>query len=271
MSKKFILNADDFGLTKDHNRAVFEAYQKGLLKSASICANGEAFEEAIEIIGKCPDLGFAVHLNIMEGKSLTECPLLTDENGFFNRGYGYMILNQWNEEFLRQVEAEFDAQIKKVMDRVKSEHLDSHVHTHGIPAIFRIVCKLAKKYNIECVRTQDEKPYFVPNMILQPINFVKILLLKIFTLLNRRTVKEFGLKTNDYILGVGYTGMMTCDTVKYGLKSITNGCTEALIHPCKYEDNRKNSHTTEYELTQSLELKEWIEENGFEITSYRAF
>ena len=50
MQKKFILNADDFGLSKDLNRAVLEGYQAGLLKSASLVANGEAFDEAIGII-----------------------------------------------------------------------------------------------------------------------------------------------------------------------------------------------------------------------------
>ena len=71
--KKFILNADDFGMTKDYNRAVMYAYSRGFLKSASLCANGEAFDNAVnEVLPECPRLGVGVHLNIIEGKALTK-------------------------------------------------------------------------------------------------------------------------------------------------------------------------------------------------------
>ena len=56
--KKFILNADDFGMSPAYNRAVLEGYTSGILKSASLVANGEAFEEAWRnVIPACPDLG----------------------------------------------------------------------------------------------------------------------------------------------------------------------------------------------------------------------
>lgn len=80
----------------------------------------------------------------MEGKSLTDCPLLTDDDGYFNVGYGYLILNQHKKEILEQIENEFRAQIEKVQANTTIDHLDSHVHTHAIPELFKIVCKLAK-------------------------------------------------------------------------------------------------------------------------------
>ena len=163
INKKFILNADDFGLTQAHNQAVLEGYNNGFLTSASLCANGEAFESAVhDILPDCPNL--AAHLNIMEGKSLTDCPLLTDDDGYFNVGYGYLILNQHKKEILEQIENEFRAQIEKVQANTTIDHLDSHVHTHAIPELFKIVCKLAKEYNIKYVRTQFEELYFIPKL-----------------------------------------------------------------------------------------------------------
>ena len=35
VSKKFILNADDFGMSKAFNRAVLDGYHRGFLTSAS--------------------------------------------------------------------------------------------------------------------------------------------------------------------------------------------------------------------------------------------
>ena len=68
MNKKFILNADDFGMSNAFNRAVFDGFNNGILTSASICANGDAFDEAVGvIIPGCKDLSVGVHLNIIEG------------------------------------------------------------------------------------------------------------------------------------------------------------------------------------------------------------
>ena len=94
MIKTVIVNADDFGMSKAYNTAIMEGAKKGLLKSTSLVANGEAFQEAIErVIPECPELGVGVHLNIIEGKALTKnLTELTDESGKFNNSYGKLIL-----------------------------------------------------------------------------------------------------------------------------------------------------------------------------------
>ncbi len=276
MSKRFILNADDFGMSVAYNDAVLEGYAKGILKSASICANGEYFDDAVKrVIPNAENLSVGVHLNIIEGKSLTNCPLLTDKDGTFSNGYISMILKSYNKDFLVQVENEFRAQIERAKDNIRIDHIDSHVHTHAIPNIFRITAKLAKEYNIPYIRTQYEKFYIVPYLhkhlnMKYPPNILKIILLNTFTMLNRLVVKEYGLRTNDYLIGVGYTGMMDDITLYGGLKAIQKASvTEALIHPCKYQEIINDSHHYEYLLTQNDKLKSDITNNlGFDITNH---
>lgn len=274
MGKFFILNADDFGMSKEYNKAVLAGYNNGFLTSASLCANGEAFSAAVnDILPDCPDLGRGVHLNIIEGKSLTKCDLLTDKNSVFNKGYLYFILNSKNKKVLSQIEQEFRAQIELIKQYTEIDHIDSHVHTHAIPDIFELVCNLAKEYNIPYVRTQHEKMYFVPKKYLSInyfINIIKILLLNHFTEINKKTLKKYGLKTNDYILGVGYTGMMDTETISSGLAEITgNNIVEALIHPCCYDKNIKNSHSTEFQITLDKRLEDKIKRMGYEIINYK--
>lgn len=276
VKKKFILNADDFGLSQAHNQAVLEGYINGFLTSASLCANGAAYENAVhDILPDCPNLGIAAHLNIMEGKPLTHCPMLTNIDGDFNSGYLYLISNSKKEKFLTQIENEFRAQIEKIIKDVKIDHLDSHVHTHAIPEIFKITCKLAKEYGIKYVRTQFEDLYFIPKLskhlnFSYPLNLVKIALLQSFTRINRKILKEYGLKTNDYLIGVGYTGMMDSDAISYGLEGFDEDCViEALIHPCKYSDATENHHTKEFLITQDMKLKDTIIRLGFDFTNYK--
>lgn len=276
INKKFILNADDFGLTQYNNQAVLEGYVNGFLTSASLCANGEAFESAVHnILPDCPNLGIAAHLNIMEGKALTDCPLLTDSCGNFNISYGKLILKQNHKYLKEQVENEFRAQIEKILQYTKIDHLDSHVHTHAIPELFKITCKLAKEYDIKFVRTQFEELYFIPKLakhltIKYPVNLIKVALLQYYTKLNRKTLDEYGLKSNDFIIGVGYTGMMDSDAIKYGLEALEEDCiAEALIHPCKYDNSTKDSHTKEFAITQNKTLQDTITRLGFDITNYK--
>jgi len=269
------------------NKAVLDGYNSGFLTSASLTANGEAFNPAVnEIIPECPNLGIGVHLNIIEGKTVqdfTKTSMLTDLNGHFSNGYLKLMYLSNGAHFLGQVEKEFRAQIEKVLQHTKVYHLDSHVHVHGIPSIFEITCKLAKEYGIKQVRTQFEKFYLIPDVkkhlnLKYPPNILKILLLNHFTIKNRETIKQYELTTNDYIIGVGYTGMMDDKTLLEGLSSLkedaSNAVVEALIHPCNFplelrEDKNSGNHQTEFMITQNMDLKDKIQRLGFEITNYK--
>lgn len=280
MAKKFVLNADDFGLCKAINRAVLEGYQSGLLKSTSLAANGEAFEEAVnDILPKCPELGVGIHLNVVEGLPLcTDLTTLVNSDGKFNNSYIQLLIKAYNpkeKEFFEELEREFRRQIEKVMSRTKVTHIDSHVHIHSIPKIFDLVCRLAKEYGIKQVRTQFEKPYIIPDIkkhlsLTYPLNILKTIILGFFTIFNEATIHKYELKTNDYLIGVLYTSMMDALTVSYGVMAVKydNVMVEALIHPSRYEDGTVNNRFDEFLLTKNKKLKEKIERLGFEITNY---
>ena len=271
MNRLFILNADDLGMTKTRNEAIFDACRKGFLKSASICVNGDEFDDAVKnVIYQCPELGIGVHLNIIEGRALIPKTSLTDSSGNFRFGFIQLLLRLRNKKILEDVEREFRAQIEKGLEKTKFDHLDSHIHIHGIPEIFKIAATLAKEYGIPCIRTQYEKRYIVPDNKKNvtpafPVNQIKILLLNTFTRKNRK-VLEYSHKTNDFLIGVGYTAMMDSRTIEYGLKKLIqkqdNLVVEALFHP---DAKRQNG---EYQIPFDRELEEKIKTMGFKITNY---
>ena len=274
-NKKFILNADDLGLSNNINKGVVDGYNSGVLKSASLCANGNSFASAVnEILPECPNLCVGVHLNIIEGKAITpveKISMLVDKNGYFNNSYTQLMTKSNKKDFIEQLEIEFRAQIERILEHLKPAHIDSHVHTHGIPEIFDLTCKLAQEYNIPYVRTQYEKPYITPLLskhlnLKYPVNQLKVALLNSFTLKNKKTLKNYpNLKTNDYLVGVSYTGMMDNNTVENGLRIFKNNeniTVEALIHPYFSEK------MSEYNITQNKDMKFKIENFGFEFTTY---
>lgn len=276
VSKKFILNADGFGMSKASNRAVLDGYHNGFLTSASLCANGKAFNAAVnEIIPECPNLGIGVHLNISDGRSLTKAPMLTNKRGKFNNNFLQILLKSSNKKFLDQIEFEFRTQIETVMNYTKIDHIDSNKHIHSIPALFELTVKLAKEYNIPFIRTQFEELYFVPSLkkhlnLKYPLNLLNTILLNNFSKINKDTLKKFGLQTNNYLIGLSYKDLMDDTTIEHGLNAIEDsGITEVLIHPCHYATSNKNQHYAEFMITQNKSLKDKIARLGFEITNYK--
>lgn len=278
-SKKLIFNSDDFGISDAFNIGIKKGFESGILTSTCIVANGEAFESAVkEILPQIKDIGVGVHLNIIEGKSLTNVPLLCDSDSHFNNEFIPILSKSYDKKFLNQVETEFRAQIEKTLQHTEVDHINSHVHVHSIPEIFKLTCRLANEYKIKNIRTQQEVAYFVPDIgkhfsAKYPLNLVKFSLLNGFSMMNKRTAKKARLRTNDYILGVTYTGYMDEDAIIYGLKAVnSDDCVcEILIHPCFYEEgNIKHLFNyQEYLITQSPTIKERILKQGWEFTTYR--
>jgi hypothetical protein len=232
--------------------AILEGYNSGVLKSASLMVNGEEFNEAVDIIKRCPNLSVGVHLNIIEGQSLTNASALTNKQGLFNKGFIGILLRSRAKGFLEAVEVEFRAQIERARSVCRIDHLDSHVHTHAITPIFKIAVKLANEYKISFIRTQYEKPYIVPCIgkiftLKYPINIVKIALLNLFTKINLKHIVK-PLRSNDSVIGVGYTGMMDFDAIKYGVRAANDGIIEAIIHP--------NLNSSEHSAVINAALKE---------------
>ena len=276
VKKYFILNANNFGISKEYNQAILEGYINGFLTSATICANGEAFDNAIhDILPDCPNLGIGVQLNVLSGKALTDCYLIKNSHDIFYKSPLFFLLNRNNKAILEQIESEFRAQIEKVKEYTQITHLATQNDIHAIPEIFNIVCKLAKENDINFVQTHFEDLYFIPKMekhlkINYPLNLLKVMLLQNFTRQNRNKIDELGLRTNDFMLGLNYYGMMNSDTIEQGLKVLDEDCiVEAVIHPKKYNNSTKDWHTREFGLTQNLTLKDSISRLGFDITNYK--
>lgn len=286
-SKKLIFSADDFGKCEEMDYAILKGFENGILTSTCIMANGDNYDHAVnEIYPQCSQIGMGCHLNIIEGKSLlnkTSTSRLCDISGNYNKGYLQMLANSSDKKFLAEVEAEFRVQIEKILSDFSNEqidHINSHVHTHSIPAIFEITAKLAQEYGIPSIRTQCEVPYFVPNVskyvnmgILDTgLNIVKNTLLNMFTPQNKDTARKYNLKTNDFFIGLLFTGHMDKITVLNGLKAVKkeNSVTEVLVHPYLYSSNTKIDlcKQIEYLLTQDETLNSEIVKIGYDFSKF---
>ena len=272
IKKQLIINADDFGKSEAVNKAVFIGYKDGNLTSASLMANAPAFYDAVSMLDELNELSIGVHLNVIEFSTLKKqkCSLLCDKNGRYKNGFITHLIKSFDNNYIDELEEDFRLQIEKISQITEITHIDSHVHVHAIPNIFKLVCKLAKEYGIKNIRTQFEYPYFVPDIKKYlspkyPLNWIKLLLLNSFTEINRRELEKYSFITNKNIIGVNYTGYMDSCTIKYALPHVKE-LTEAILHPsCDIADK---THYNEFLALMNGTLKEEIKKQKINICGW---
>ena len=293
-----IVHADGLGLASPFNDGVREAYKNGFLTSTSLRTNGSAFEDAVErVIPDCPGLGLGIHLNVVEGRSqrtnMGKSSRISDSRGHYKASFGSLFQAYLTRDkaTFGEIEDDYRSQIEVVLARgIRPDHLSTHQHSHSVPAIFEIVCKLAAEYEVPFVRLPRERFYLGGAVashlgVWYPTNLVKHLVMNVLSGKNASIASRHAVRTNDYFVGVLYTGHMSGATVKKGLSplsSVRSGVVEVLLHPCVVPPDRQERYIAPYlqaymthparaeELSALLDrdVHRFIREKGWELTSY---
>lgn len=229
MIKNIIINADDLGFSLGVNHAILKANTKGFLSHASLMANTEYFDHAVEeVIPNCKDLKIGVHVNLTCAKALFRDNILT-ENGILNNTFVSLLFKYKSKKVLQSIENEIELQILKIKNSgIEISHIDGHEHVHIIPSINKIVQNLAKKHNIPRIREINEglfESWKFNGKTATFSNVIKLLLLKFLSSFNGNLGK------------IGFYSMLnTCEINGENLfnflkKSKSYETVEVMLHP----------------------------------------
>ena len=118
---KLVVNADDLGLSSGVNRGILEAYEHGVVTSASLMVDEDAAEEAVALAG---DLPLGLHAVLDAG--------------------GSMLVR------LDDVPAELQRQLERFVALTGElpTHVDSHHHIHREPRIARAFADLTDRHEL---------------------------------------------------------------------------------------------------------------------------
>ncbi|MFN7144686.1 MAG: carbohydrate deacetylase [Myxococcota bacterium] len=146
---RVVVNADDLGLSRTVNDAVFAAVDAGLCTAASLLAVGPAVEDALRR-ARGRDMPVGVHLALTEMAPLTGGlrHLLAPDGTFGPRAF--MDVGEADAD---AVLAEWAAQVDRVRQAgLVVDHLDSHQHVHHRPALRRVLAELCARVGVLRVR-----------------------------------------------------------------------------------------------------------------------
>ncbi len=283
--RRLIINADDFGLTHGVNRAIAEAHQHGVVTSATLMANGAAFEDAARIARSAPRLGVGCHVLLVDGSPILESAqvssLLTSPDGKqFGTGIAKFSLRALSGRLeSSQVEAEVTAQIRKLQSAgIGVSHLDSHKHTHMFPSVFRPLLHAARECGVRAVRN----PFDVIRISLAAgrpglwKRYGEVKLLRNLANQFRKATQEAGVITPDGTLGIAVTGALDDRLFRLIIEKLPEGTWEFVSHP-GYDDAEldgvqtrlRESREQELLVLKSPQTRDLLARSGIELISYR--
>lgn len=278
-SKKLILTADDFGLHESINTAVETAHQKGILTSASLVVNGEAFEYAVDIAKRNKNLGVGIHLTLVGEKPVSpvgKIYSIVNEEGKLFENHSEFCRNILKRKIdLKHIEIECKAQIDKFLQSgLQPTHIDSHRHLHLFPPIFRVLHAILKEYNINKIRWLNI-PFFDYYKI--SLKGVVFLILLQYT----KFLKTTEYKHPDWFVGFFKSGRIDKFYLKNVLFKLRPGITEINFHPGLDNSHIKSKYgfwqgyhgwecnwENEYAVLLDPEIKEIISSGNIELMNY---
>jgi hopanoid biosynthesis associated protein HpnK len=278
MDKRIIINADDFGLCSGVNQAVAQAHSSGVLTSTTIMANMPAAEAAVKLVKQMPDLGVGVHLNLFNGRPLSKdesVNFLLDNTGCFALSPAKLLLLSMARRKIRNaIRTEFTAQIQWVVDNgIKPTHLDSHKHIHCFPAIFPIVCDLARRFEIKAVRFifEPKEVLAMPWPLPSEGGRKRARKARILARINR--LQNSDLLKTDCLLGVAHMGKIDVNFFKAVALYNPAATAEIMSHPGFDDETEKrksivHQRKSELDALCSERTKQYLGNAGVKLVNY---
>ncbi len=284
MSRYLIINADDFGMCKSANEAIFDLFRSDCIKSSTVMIPCPEAREAVRFAAENPQYAVGVHLTTTNewGERWSWGPLTGGKSLMMPEG------RMWpeNEDFeahctYKEAIAEAQAQITKAREwGLKPVQADNHMGSlYGmngkylmLPKIFKL-CKKEKLPFRMCISPKKE---YCPDG-------VSYNLYVFFCKLCRFLSKIYKVYTPDYLI---LTDQVKClkdidnyeefrDKFLEFHGNIDEGITETFIHPALETEELKMITGTwerrwwEYKMMKDPVTHQFFKDKGIELISYR--
>jgi hopanoid biosynthesis associated protein HpnK len=281
--RRLIINADDFGLTAGVNRAIAEGSRSGVVTSATVMANAQAFDGAVELAKTLPGLKTGCHVVLVDGKPISrDLPSLTNGSRRFRSSLKDFALAAVRKKIgAEEIQSETEAQIRKIQScGITLTHVDSHKHTHMFPQVLRPVLQAARSCGIRAVRNPFEPLRSWPRGLVLGtpglwLRSAEVMALQWFAAEFRKAVRKESMLTTDGTVGIAATGRLDQKILQRVLDALPQGTWELVCHP-GYSDADLNAAGTRLILSREVELqaltseetKQTLARQNIELISY---
>jgi len=255
--KQLVVNADDFGFTRDVNAGIVEANRDGILTATTLMATGDAFDDAVRLARETPSLDIGCHLVLVGAP-----------------GFPLTIPQLVRAVALGRIDiyGELSRQVRRIVDAgLNPTHLDTHKHTHLLPPVLEAVARISEEFRIPWVR----RPFDFP---LQPggVGWTNRLM-RLMSGRFRSALTRHRCRSTDWFAGFNLTGRYGSDDLMNVIRALPEGVTEFMCHPGRCGDDLraartrlKESREEELRALTAPEVRAALVDAGVKLSTFRA-
>lgn len=259
--KRLIVNADDLGIARGVNRAIFGLFAARAVTSSTLMANAAETAGAIkalqaqatETAATTPAIG--CHVVLVDGSPLLTASDITTLTARasdclhgtpFRSTLGSFVydlsLGRIREA---DIEAEAVAQIRHLQNAgVKVTHLDTHKHIHMFPRVLRPLLRAALICGVPAIRNPFEPSWSVAACRgATLVRRTQVTMLRAQRAYFLEATRHSGLATTDGAIGVAITGSLNADALRSMILAMPQGTWELVCHP-GYRDQQLDAAGT---------------------------
>lgn len=273
--KYLIINADDFGLTKEVTDGIIYAFIKGCVTSTSIIPviDNQLLKYTAEKLKENPELDYGIHITLCSDQVVgARYPLYKPfqkilKNSQFPFASLKLLLYYSQTKNIQIIKNEIELQIQKILDSgLHPTHINSHYYIADIPNVCQLIIEAAIKYKIPAIRLSKEKVQLKHFLQLNPLP--KIFMLNILGIINDPKIKKANLLTSHHYFGAFHSGRMNEKNLYATIKNLEPGITEVLVHP-SLKDSTYFNETRELEACTSKKVLDLIKDENIILTNFR--
>jgi len=283
--KRLIVNADDFGMSKEISDGIITAHLEGIVTSTSLMVNMPDTKRAVHLAKQIPSLDVGIHLNITEGRPILppeKISTLVNSSGEFLSDTELIPKLKMFKVNSHEIEAEFSAQVNKMLYLgTHPTHLDSHHHVHIYPTSAWAFKRTANKFRIRKVRAiRYHLPHFSNNDGFEYYKKFAIVSLKNLYKLFIQKFLWHDMISPDYTIIISllkpYSDSLDVQEQWVRLlEYLPNGVFDAGCHPgnesksSRDQDSWSNRRKKELDALTSISVKETIASLNIELINFR--
>jgi hopanoid biosynthesis associated protein HpnK len=238
---------------------------------------GAAAGDAVARAHRLPELRVGLHLNLTDGHPVlpdAEVPRLVRESGEFDRnmaraGVRFFVFPRVRRQLAMEIRAQFAA---FHATGLALDHVNAHQHMHLHPGVARLIIEIGRDYGMKAVRVPAE-----PVAVLRrafPEERYRTPPYYLWNALLRRRLQRAGVRTNDHIFGLAWSGGMVEARVLRLIPHLPDGISEIYFHPAAQRKPSVVPSIGSYRRTEELAallspvVRDLVAQLGIWLTSY---
>jgi chitin disaccharide deacetylase len=238
---------------------------------------GNAAADAVARARRLPELRVGLHLVLVDGRPVlpdVEVPGLVRGNATFDRnmaraGIRFFLLPRVR----RQLEAEIRAQFAAFCATgLPLDHVNAHKHMHLHPCVAGLIIEVGREFGLKAMRVPHE-----PTPVLRrafPGERYPTPLYGLWIRALRRRLRRAGLRANDHVFGLAWSGGMVEERILRLIAHLPEGVSEIYFHPAVESSPPLVAampgyrHVEEFATLLSPMVRREIAEHGIGLVSY---